>query len=210
MENRNGQGIFYGVIGVATLVVAIIGATFAFFSASASSAANAISASGANVSLTYVDVKTGVKANLIPVDENLPRFPSVVGITAAKCQDDDHRNICSAYQFTVGNPAGNTSQTIYGKLIVEYNNFSYGTASGCTTSSVGSNTNLYFAVFKGAMTENGSYDVNGTATATGTASDGALVVGKTALPYVCGSTTQEIDLSNLTLELYYSITLCMR
>jgi len=32
MEN-NGKGIFYGVIGVATLIVAIIGATFAFFSA---------------------------------------------------------------------------------------------------------------------------------------------------------------------------------
>ena len=27
MENNNGKGIFYGVIGVATLVVAIIGAT---------------------------------------------------------------------------------------------------------------------------------------------------------------------------------------
>ena len=38
MENKNGQGIFYGVIGVATLVVAIIGATFAYFSASAQSA----------------------------------------------------------------------------------------------------------------------------------------------------------------------------
>ncbi len=36
MENKNGQGIFYGVIGVATLVVAIIGATFAYFSASVS------------------------------------------------------------------------------------------------------------------------------------------------------------------------------
>ena len=37
MENNNrnnGRGIFYGVIGVATLVVAIIGATFAYFSAS--------------------------------------------------------------------------------------------------------------------------------------------------------------------------------
>ena len=34
MENNNGRGIFYGVMGVATLVVAIIGATFAFFSAS--------------------------------------------------------------------------------------------------------------------------------------------------------------------------------
>ena len=34
-NNRKGPGIFYAVVGVATLVVAIIGATFAFFSASA-------------------------------------------------------------------------------------------------------------------------------------------------------------------------------
>ena len=33
MENKNGQGIFLGVVGVATLIVAIIGATFAYFSA---------------------------------------------------------------------------------------------------------------------------------------------------------------------------------
>ena len=34
MENRRGSGIFLGIVGVATLVVAIIGATFAYFSAS--------------------------------------------------------------------------------------------------------------------------------------------------------------------------------
>lgn len=34
-ENRKGTGVFYAVVGVATLVVAIIGATFAYFSASA-------------------------------------------------------------------------------------------------------------------------------------------------------------------------------
>ena len=33
MENNNGRGIFYGVMGVATLVVAIVGATFAYFTA---------------------------------------------------------------------------------------------------------------------------------------------------------------------------------
>ena len=35
-QRNNGRGIFYGVIGVATLVVAIIGATFAYFTATAS------------------------------------------------------------------------------------------------------------------------------------------------------------------------------
>ena len=34
-QKNTGRGIFYGVIGVATLVVAIIGATFAYFTATA-------------------------------------------------------------------------------------------------------------------------------------------------------------------------------
>ena len=37
-NNRKGPGVFYAVVGVATLVVAIIGATFAYFSAQATSA----------------------------------------------------------------------------------------------------------------------------------------------------------------------------
>ena len=39
-ENRKGPGVFYAVVGVATLVVAIIGATFAYFSASANVSGN--------------------------------------------------------------------------------------------------------------------------------------------------------------------------
>ena len=39
-QKNNGRGIFYGVIGVATLVVAIIGATFAYFTATATNATN--------------------------------------------------------------------------------------------------------------------------------------------------------------------------
>lgn len=41
-NNRKGTGVFYAVVGVATLVVAIIGATFAYFSASANTGENAI------------------------------------------------------------------------------------------------------------------------------------------------------------------------
>ena len=35
-QKNNRRGIFYGVIGVATLVVAVVGATFAYFTATAS------------------------------------------------------------------------------------------------------------------------------------------------------------------------------
>ena len=54
MENNNkGNGIFLGVIGVATLVVAIIGATFAFFSANAASANNAIETSSCSYNVLF-------------------------------------------------------------------------------------------------------------------------------------------------------------
>ena len=74
MEN-NGKGIFYGVIGVATLIVAIIGATSAFFSASIDAEddefrgetlnlANALS-----VSVTKVDLGGEADStNLVPAD----------------------------------------------------------------------------------------------------------------------------------------------
>ena len=57
MENKNGQGIFYGVIGVATLIVAIIGATFAYFSATTTAGAEnlkgqTLGAQGGVLSLT--------------------------------------------------------------------------------------------------------------------------------------------------------------
>ena len=42
MENKKGSGIFLGVVSVATLIVAIIGATFAFFSTQTGSVNNAV------------------------------------------------------------------------------------------------------------------------------------------------------------------------
>ena len=49
-EHKNSRrGVFYGVIGVATLVVAIIGATFAYFTASGS-VTNNITGNMANIS----------------------------------------------------------------------------------------------------------------------------------------------------------------
>ena len=43
MDNNKGQTIFLSVIGIATLLVAIVGATFAWFSISVSGNANASS-----------------------------------------------------------------------------------------------------------------------------------------------------------------------
>lgn len=63
---RGGKGIFYGVIAVATLIVAIIGATFAYFTASANSTENALAARAAKVSVDYTEGRTIKATNLIP------------------------------------------------------------------------------------------------------------------------------------------------
>mgnify|MGYP003312611361 CR=1 FL=1 len=65
MENNNGRGIFYGVIGVATLVVAIIGATFAYFSATVTDTGN-LNVGTANIKLGFSGVTTGRRYNIIP------------------------------------------------------------------------------------------------------------------------------------------------
>ncbi len=74
MDENNGKGIFYGVIGVATLIVAIIGATFAYFSASKTDttiqgAANTDLASGLTISVSKVkwtDTDSNVSDKLVP------------------------------------------------------------------------------------------------------------------------------------------------
>ena len=107
MEQREnkGRGIFYGVIGVATLIVAIIGATFAYFTAVASSDEDAVNTSSAVIGLSYTDDNTGIRGTLIPA------APAVVsqyaGIANSSCKDANNYNVCSVYKFTVEN----TSET---------------------------------------------------------------------------------------------------
>lgn len=74
-NNRKGPGVFYAVVGVATLVVAIIGATFAYFSASAENTGDPITGGTNNDLASALSLKvkevtwsdTGVTShNLVP------------------------------------------------------------------------------------------------------------------------------------------------
>lgn len=176
-NNNNGKGIFYGVIGVATLVVAIIGATFAYFAASTNSANNAVSAASSTVSaLQLSEVKDGIKANLIPIDETNTKFPSKVGLTSDSCKDDNKNNICSTYQFTVTNP-NEQAQQVYFYLEPSSNTF----------------TNLHYTIFKGTPT---TYNVKGEqVTDGGKAANGSVVVKDTQLTL---NSTTRISLDNLS------------
>ena len=112
MENKNGQGIFYGVIGVATLIVAIIGATFAFFSAQAQTnyvndiAGNTLDISGAlSVSVTKVTFSgaTADSDNLVPakiaVDgSNVPTTAGLTQALGANCEKNGYTG-CHVYKI---------------------------------------------------------------------------------------------------------------
>ena len=172
MENRKGSGIFLGIIGVATLVVAIIGATFAYFSATAQSEFNAVTAQSTQLSLGYEDTTgTNLKANLIPAADNIAIYAANnqtgTGTTAGnQCIDDNNNEVCSVYQFTIGNPSKTTAQTITGTMEIAVNTF----------------TNLKYAI----------YEITGSNTAT-------EVTGPTALSLRNAETesTWKIPLSDL-------------
>lgn len=103
-QKNNGRGIFYGVIGVATLVVAIIGATFAYFTASASNN-NTITGNMATINLQLaVDKMTDVdetQGGMIPMSNGMVEesLKSAKGI----CLDDNSNAVCQVYKITLTN-----------------------------------------------------------------------------------------------------------
>ena len=111
-QKNNGRGIFYGVIGVATLVVAIIGATFAYFTATATNATN-ITGNMASVSfgldvhkVTTADEKLG---GMIPMSNSMVEA-AVKGNgkkdtadTQQICVDDNGNAVCQVYKITAVN-----------------------------------------------------------------------------------------------------------
>ncbi len=118
MENSKGRGIFLGVVSVATLIVAIIGATFAWFSASVGSGKNDV-----NLTAYQFDAELTVD-RVFPTAENaskkiIPFVPDKVlregqgdqtnnmnyalNEATNKCVDSSGYLVCSLYKITVTN-----------------------------------------------------------------------------------------------------------
>ena len=111
MEN-NGKGIFYGVIGVATLIVAIIGATFAYFSATVSGNGSDITGTTLNVSGTALSLEvnkvtfsgtTAPSNDLVPADmvsgaaitsTDINRVTHTITFTTSRCRELPKYRIC--------------------------------------------------------------------------------------------------------------------
>lgn len=186
MENKNGRGIFYGVIGVATLVVAIIGATFAYFTATANTSDTPVTATGGTVSLTATAGDSKMSTKMIPLDVENTSFAKggFVGVAdtatgVGDCHDKRGNEICSVFTVTLANPSA-SSQKIFTTFVPTDNGF----------------TNLYMAIFKGTIANvNASTAGWKVDTASekpiATAADGELLFSKTKV-----AATGTMDLSN--------------
>ena len=129
-DNKKGNGIFLGIVGVATLIVAIIGASFAYFSAQASSAEGAVNLTAYefNASLSMREVYSS-NAKLIPVDPDgevanaiTPNDTNLLyALNVAKsCNDTAGYRICALYEVTVEN-GGATPLTLAGNIVTTSN-----------------------------------------------------------------------------------------
>ena len=230
MENK-GRGIFYGVIGVATLIVAIIGATFAYFSATISSATDAIKTGSTEVKLKLTPDIRGYKTNLVPVDETTTEFATKGYVGYDGCVDDNGNNFCSIFEFTLKNESATAYQTVYGTLNVATNTFPSNAADAFSSTTnktldealYQSKSNLAFAIFKGSADKIETWDVDGTAVTTPDASDdnavlyhivgeeGDMVQARTPIPTKTADNTVSFDLDTLqqtlapTQEVTYTI-----
>lgn len=119
MENKKGSGIFLGIVSVATLIVAIIGATFAYFSASTESNEGAIGlqAYEYKLSLSVSPVYPEGASAIIPLNpntviENAPEGNNTnllyaLNVAKNRCIDDSGLQVCALYQVLITNDATN-------------------------------------------------------------------------------------------------------
>lgn len=118
-ENNNGRGLFYGVIGVATLIVAIIGATFAYFSVNAN-IANNNGISGDTVELSDTTItgtltrETPSTVSMVPL-KTADLQKGITGEGGQKCIDANGAKVCDIYTLTINNTS-NAPVSLAGNL----------------------------------------------------------------------------------------------
>ncbi|MCI6265684.1 MAG: SipW-dependent-type signal peptide-containing protein [Erysipelotrichaceae bacterium] len=98
------NNIFYGVIGIATLMIAIIGATFAYFTATQTNN-NTITGNMAtinfDVSVTKMTTVDETKGGLIPMSNNM--MEQALASSNGICVDNNGNAVCQVYKITVVN-----------------------------------------------------------------------------------------------------------
>lgn len=110
MDETRGRDIFLGVIGVLTLIVAIVGATFAYFSTQVNSAANSVNVTSYQfaTSLAFKEVyPTKEHKALIPLDSKAKNgeITYLDKALSEGCVDAKGYQACAVYEAVLTNTA---------------------------------------------------------------------------------------------------------
>lgn len=135
-NNKRGNGIFLGIVSIATLIIAAMGATFAWFSASTVSDPNAVNLGAYEFKL---DLKmrqiypenANTASGLIPLDydfeiegalePNNTNLLYAINVAKDRCVDDNGLQVCALYEVSITNQ-GSNSVTLTGQLLTTSNN----------------------------------------------------------------------------------------
>lgn len=126
--SEKSKGIFYGIVAIATLIVAIVGATLAYFSVFASSPENAVGLKSKIINIVYADGQ-----NIILPEELIPSAYDYV-VTSyesptenrERCIDDNGYEICAVYEFSIENSADDIDLEMYLNIgLNEFTNLRY-------------------------------------------------------------------------------------
>lgn len=114
MDRDSGKGILFGVLGVMTLIIAILGASLAYFTATARSRDDAVVVQSATVAITYTQGQILQATNLYPASQDVAE--RAYAKTQDKCIDDNGLQVCSVYAFETKN-GGSVIQSITGSIL---------------------------------------------------------------------------------------------
>ena len=129
--DKKSRKIFYAVLMLATLIVAIVGATLAYFTYRTSSGDEAVKAHAASINVVYKDGEqvTAQADKLIPSSFEVVRnvyerniANGTPQMSSNICLDDKNKQVCSAYRFSI---TSNIDVDTYALLNTEHNEFVY-------------------------------------------------------------------------------------
>jgi len=117
-ERENGKGILFGVLGIMTLIIAILGASLAYFTATDRSDENAVQVQAATVSIVYEQGDIIDAGNLIPATQAVAQAAYAKEGTE-QCKDNsiNKQPVCAVFEFHATNSNPNTPVDLEGKII---------------------------------------------------------------------------------------------
>ena len=142
MDNIKSKNFLLTIVSVSTLIVAVIGATFAYFTAMVDSEEGAVNMVAAVYKVEMKDDTSLLKTALIPSAEKYVDMATIARRDAngdfvrpyeedgkvitekTACIDDNLNEICSIYTFTIQNPMTNATLPVYVTLNTTINTFS--------------------------------------------------------------------------------------